>query len=220
MIEFPNAEDCIAPSSFIDSDAETIQECVENLELDGLTPNERAVKIFNYVRDKVTYEFSIRVPREEFKASFTVTSGRGYCVRKAVLLGALCRSVDIPAVVILCDMRDQSLSPKIAEALGTDIMHYHGLAGIHLDGQWLKLDASLSPGLVKKKQYRLVEFDGKSDALQENTTLTGSPHMEYVAYHGAYIDLPYDQMMRGYKEGFNNSNKEMMAQLGLKSSFD
>jgi transglutaminase-like putative cysteine protease len=219
MIEFPNPEDCLAPTSFIDSDASTIRECVQNLQLDNLTPRERAVKIFNFVRDEIAYEFSIRVTPEEFKASFTVTNRRGYCVRKALLLGALCRAVDIPSVVILCNMRDQSLSPKVVEALGTDIMFYHGLAGIYLDGRWLRLDASLSPGLVEKRQYRLVEFDGKSDALQENTTLNGDPHMEYVAYHGAYIDLPYDQMMAGYAEGFNNSNKEMMAQLGLKSSF-
>ena len=219
-MEYPNPEDCLAPTHFIDSDAETIQACVHKLELEGLSPNERAVKIFNYVRDDVTYEFSIRVTRDQFKASYTVVNGRGYCVRKALLLGALCRAVDIPAVVILCDMRDGSLAPKIVEALGTDVMHYHGLCGIYLDGKWLKLDASLSPALVEKKQYRIVKFDGHSDALQENTTLTGGAHMEYVAYHGAYVDLPYEQMMRGYKDGFNNSNKEMMAQLGLKSSFD
>lgn len=220
MIEFPNPEDCLAPTTFIDSDARTIRECVQNLHLDGLTPNERAIRLFNYVRDEITYEFSIRVTQEEFKASFTITDGKGFCVRKSLLLCALCRAEDIPSVIILSDMRDKSLPPKMVEALGTDILFCHGLAGIHLDGQWLKLDPSLSPELVEKRQYRLVEFDGKSDALQDSTTLSGDPHMEYVAYHGAYTDLPYQQMMAGFDDGFSNANKATLEQMGLKSTFD
>lgn len=219
MIAFPEAADCLAPTHFIDSDADSIQACVRSLELDGLSPKARAIRLFNYTRDNVIYEFSIRTTPDEFKASYTVVNGRGYCVRKSILLCALCRAAGIPAAIILANMRDRSLSPKIIEALGTDVMYYHGLTGIHLNGEWLKLDPSLSPDLVTKKHYRLVEFDGVSDALQENSTLTGGPHMEYVAYHGAYVDLPYEDMMAGYTAGFSNSNKEMLNQLGLKSTF-
>ena len=76
-------------------------------------------------------------------------------------------------------MRDRSLSRRVVDMLGTDVMFNHGLAGVYLDGKWLKLDASLSPELVAKRNYRLVEFDGASDALQRDTTLSGDPHMEY-----------------------------------------
>lgn len=219
-MEFPNPEDCLTSATFIDSDAPAIRERTEELQLDGLAPNERAVKLFNHVRDEVVYEFGIRTTPEEYKASFTITDGKGFCVRKSLLLCALCRAVDIPSVIILSNMRDQSLSPKMAKALGTDIMFNHGLAGIHLDGQWLKLDPSLSPELVEKKQYRLVEFDGASDALQDTTTRTGDPHMDYVAYHGAYPDLPYAQMMIGFEEGYSNADKATLNQLGLKSTFE
>ena len=219
MLEFPSPESCISPSSFMDSDAQTIQDCIGSLALDALTPNECAVKLFNYVRDEVVYEFNIRKNPEEFKASYTVTDGRGYCVRKSILLAALCRAAGIPAVIILANMRDRSLPSKVVEALGTDIMFYHGLTGVYLDGKWLMLDASLSPELVDKKKYRLVEFDGHSDALQEPTMLNGDPHMEYVAYHGAYVDLPYEQMMEGYTEGYSKGNSAMLKQLGLESTF-
>lgn len=219
-MDYPDPRDCIAPGEFIDSEAHEIEAAVARLNIAESSPSERAVAIFNHVRDTIEYEFAIRNTPGEYKASFTIQDGRGFCVRKSILVAAMCRAAGIPAVVILSNMRDMSLSPRIVQMLGTDIMYNHGLAGVYLDGQWFKLDASLSPELVAKKQYRLVEFDGRSDALQSNTTLTGDPHMEYVAYHGAYTDLPYKQMMRGFDAGYANADKEQLVRMGWKATFD
>ncbi|MFP6582322.1 MAG: transglutaminase family protein [Candidatus Hydrogenedentota bacterium] len=220
MLQYPDPETCLARSQFIDSDAPEIVEVVQRLTTADQTPAEKAVILFNYVRDNVEYEFTIRNTPNEFKASFTLGDGRGFCVRKSLLVAALCRAAGIPSVIILCNMKDMSISPRVVEMLGTDIMYNHGLAGVHLEGHWYQLDASLSPELVAKRQFRLVEFDGQSDALQENTTMTGDPHMEYVAYHGAYIDLPYKQMMQGFDKGYANANKEELAKMGWHSTFD
>ena len=217
---YPDPNDCLAPAETIDSDAPEIVSAVESLDLGDASPAERAVAIFNHVRDSIEYEFAIRNTPREYKASFTIQDGRGFCVRKAIVVAAMCRAAGIPSVIILSNMRDKSLSPRIIDMLGTDVMHNHGLAGVFLDGQWLKLDASLSPELVAKKRYRLVEFDGKSDALQSDTTLTGSPHMEYVAYHGTYTDLPYKQMMRGFDEGYANADKDQLVKMGWEATFD
>ena len=219
-MEYPDPKECFAPAASIDSDAPEIVAAVESLNLGDASPAERAVAIFNHVRDSIEYEFAIRNTPEEYKASFTIQDGRGFCVRKAIVVAAMCRAAGIPSVIILSNMRDRSLSPRVVDMLGTDVMFNHGLAGVHLDGRWFKLDASLSPGLVAKKQYRLVEFDGASDALQSNTTLAGDPHMEYVAYHGAYVDLPYKQMMRGFDAGYANADKEQLVKMGWEATFD
>lgn len=220
MLQYPDLEACLAPAEFVDSDAPVIVNAVERLTTAEQSSTEKAVTLFNHVRDTIEYEFAIRNTPGEYKASFTLGDGRGFCVRKSLLVAALCRAAGIPSVIILSNMKDLSLPQRVIDMLGTDIMYNHGLAGVHLEGHWYKLDASLSPELVAKKQYRLVEFDGQSDALQENTTLTGDPHMEYVAFHGAYTDLPYKQMMRGFDEGYSNGNKEDLARMGWHSTFD
>ena len=220
MLDYPNPENCLAPAEFIDSDSVAITDAVRRIAGDRKSDAGKAVAIFNYVRDSVQYEFAIRNTPEEYRASFTISDGRGFCVRKSLLVAALCRAAGIPSVIILCNMKDMSLSQRVIDMLGTDIMFNHGLAGVYLDREWFKLDASLSPALVEKREYRLVEVDGHSDALQETTTLSGGPHMEYVEYHGAYTDLPYTQMMRGFDAGYANADKKQLEAMGWHSTFD
>lgn len=215
MPQIADPKDCLAPSLFIDSDEPSIQACVAELALDDLEPAERAVRIFNFVRDTITYEFSIRITPEEYKASHTLNDGKGFCVRKSLLLAALGRAAGIPSALVLADMRDSSLSPDAIQGLGTDIMHHHGMAAFFLQGQWLKVDSALSPELVEKRGYRLVEFDGKTDAMHDTTTLNGEPHMSYIAIHGIYADLPYEETMRAYATGYSNASAEMLSRMGL-----
>jgi hypothetical protein len=86
--------------------------------------------------------------------------------------------------------------------MGTDIMHHHGLNAFYLDGRWLKADASLSPDIMQRKGYRLVEFNGQQDALLAPTTLAGQPHAEYLVFHGLYDDLPYEQIMAAFRAAY------------------
>lgn len=211
----PNPEACLKPTQFIDSDAPAIRDLILAMELEGCSIRERAVRIFEHVRDNVTYEFMIRFTPEEYQASYTLGDGRGFCVRKSILLCALARAAGVPAALVLSDLRDLSLSTRVTLALGTDIMYHHGLTAFHIDGNWLKVDASLSPDIVTKKRYRPVKFDGVSDALQQSTTLDGSPHAQYLEIHGLYEDLPYDQMMEAFGLGYKDADMAMFAKLGL-----
>ncbi|MGE3737208.1 MAG: transglutaminase, partial [Blastocatellales bacterium] len=112
------------------------------------------------------------------------------------------RAAGIPTALVLTDLRDYTLSPRIREMLGTDIMHHHGLNAFYLDGRWLKADASLSPDIMQRKGYRLVEFNGQQDALLAPTTLAGQPHAEYLVFHGLYDDLPYEQIMAAFRAAY------------------
>jgi len=212
----PDPESCLQPVYFIDSTEHVIRSTVEDLGFLDRPEQERAIALFEFVRDGLEYEFAIRLRPEEYRASFTFKEGRGFCVRKALVLCALSRAAGIPSALVLSDMRDHSLSPGVAEALGTDVMHHHGLAALYVNGRWLKVDAALSPALVARKKYIPVIFDGLSDALQHRTTLEGKPHAEYLKFHGYYQDLPYDQMMQAFQTGYQNADSQKLRAFGLR----
>jgi hypothetical protein len=172
------------------------------------------VRLFQHVRDEIRYEFRAKLTREEYVASRVLNEGKGFCVQKAVLLCALARSAEIPAAIVLCDLRDQSLSNRITSAMGTNTMYHHGLNALFLDGRWLLADASLSPDVVSRKGYRIVDFDGMKDALHAPTRLDGSPHAEYIAFHGLHVDLPFDEMLRAFMTAYAGADLQALAKLG------
>lgn len=75
-----------------------------------------------------------------------------------------------------------------------------------LDGTWVKVDASLSPDVVNRKRYRNVDFTPPDEALLAPTTLDGAPHAEYVAFHGLYADLPFDQMIAAFVDAYSRAD--------------
>ncbi len=206
---------CLGSTHFIDSGQPRIQETIRRLELKALSPRERAKRLSTFVRDEIAYEFAIRFTPEEYVASQILQEGKGFCVRKAIVLCARGRAAEIPTAVVLCDLRDFTLSSEVKAALRTDVMYHHGLSALHVDGTWVLVDASLTPELDQRKGYRLVEFDGSRDALLPETTLNGSPHVKYVTFHGLYADLPYEQMMEAFQRGYASVDRAKIRKLGF-----
>ena len=206
---------CLSATPFVNCDSPEIQTRAAELCL-GLGSRDKAVRLFRYVRDEIRYEFQAKLAREEYVASHVMSEGKGFCVQKAVLLCAMARSVEIPAAIVLCDLRDQSLSERIISAMGTSTMYHHGLSAFFLDGRWLLADASLSPDVVTRKRYRLVDFDGTKDALHAETRLDGSPHAEYIRFHGLYKDLPFDEMLRTFMAAYAGADLDALAGLGYR----
>ena len=207
-------ESCLAPTRYIDSEHPRIQAVVQDLDVETLSPPQRAARLFTFVRDRIDYEFMIRLTPDEYVASYTLQNSRAFCVRKAVLLCALGRAAGVPTGLALSDLRDFTLSPEVQDAMGTDTMYHHGLSAFHLEGTWLTVDASLTPSLCRRKGYRLVEFDGTKDALLPETTLDGAPHVAYVSFHGLYADLPYEQMMLAFARAYANVDPTRIPKLG------
>lgn len=212
----PALDDCLAPTGFIESAHPDIVRRVEELRVRALPPAARAAALFRFVRDEVRYEFMAKLRPEEYRASHVLREGRGFCVQKAVLLCALSRAAGVPCALVLSDLVDHSLSPRIVRALGTNVMFHHGLDGFHLDGRWLKADASLSPDVVTRKGYRRVDFDGTADALLPATTLAGTPHAEYREFHGTYADLPFEQMMNAFAVAYRHVDVQALARMGFR----
>lgn len=204
---------CLDPTPFIESDAAIIVALGERIAGDA-DPKQRAIRLFEYVRDQVRYEFRAKLTRDEYRASRVLSEGKGFCVQKAVLLCALLRAERIPAALVLCDLKDHTLPKRIVDAMGTDIMFHHGLNAIYLDGRWVLADASLSPDVVERKRYRRVDFDGSSDALFPSRTLDDTPHAEVVRFHGLYPDLPFEQMIAAFMAAYQHADLTALAEMG------
>jgi len=77
----------------IDCDSEAIQGLAKDLTSGCVSDEEKAVKLFYFVRDSIRYNiYMISAYLEDFKASTVLARGKGYCVQKAVLLTALGRA--------------------------------------------------------------------------------------------------------------------------------
>jgi len=208
---FPDPAACLAPTAFLDCEHPSLKECVSTLGVFDLPPAERAVRLFDFVRDEILYECLPKLQREECLASYVLEVRRGFCTQKAVLLAALGRAAGVPTALILTDLRDESLSERAFQAMGgKNLFEYHGLVAFHIDGNWFKADATHSPGLVERKHYRRVEFDGHADALMAPETLEGKPHIRYEAVRGVYADLPFDEMTALFRATFGEINLEAL----------
>jgi transglutaminase-like putative cysteine protease len=205
----------LEPTTFVDAHHPSIVACVESLKLQDAPPAEKARRIFRFVRDEIRYEFMAKLTREEYVASNVLADGKGFCVQKAVLLAALARSAGVPAALVLCDMKDHTLSAKLVSAIGTNVMHHHGLSALHLAGTWVRVDASLTPAVLEKKRTPTVLFDGEHDALLSPVTDAGAPHVDYVTIHGSYDDLPFEQMIAAFADAYRHADLGRLAEMGI-----
>jgi len=211
---------CLGATTFIDSDSGRIRGCLEELNVSDRSDADRAIALFDFVRDSIAYDFAAPTTPEAYRASAILENGRGHCVRKAILLSALARAADIPTALVFADLRDHSLSAEIVKLMGTDILHHHGLVAFYLGGQWLKADPTTPRLSAAKKGIRLVAFDGTGDALGHSTLEGGRQHLEYVAFHGMYEDMPFVEVMRSLAENYSKGNSSRFKDLGLSASND
>jgi transglutaminase-like putative cysteine protease len=154
---------------------------------------EKAVKLFYFVRDSIRYNiYMISVFIEDFKASRILEWGKGYCVQKAVLLAALGRAAGIPSRLVFAKIRNHRVPAHILQMMGTNTFPRHGYNQFFLNGRWVSAAATFDRGLCEKNGLPPVEFDGKSDAILPEKDLKGEPYIEYVEKFPPKEDLPFD----------------------------
>ena len=199
---FPDPASALSSTTFIESDHPALRNLVTQLSRAHPSSRDRAVAAFRFVRDSVAYEFRAKLRPEEYRAAYVLERKTGFCVQKAVLLVALLRALNVPSVLVLADLRDRTIPQRIARVMGTDVMCGHGLAAVYLDGTWMLIDPSHDAVFAARKRYRLVEWAGVSDAVMAATTEDGRPHAEYVAMHGAFLDLSLPLLFQIFAEAY------------------
>ncbi len=189
----------VQPSPTVDSDNPAIAEFARENSGDSTDPREQAVSIYYAVRDGIRYDpYTLDLSIDGLRASATLRAGRGWCVSKAILLAACCRSSGIPARLGFADIRNHLSTARMREAMKTDIFFWHGYTSIYLDGVWVKATPAFNVELCERFRIKPLDFDGRNDSIYHPFDLEGNKHIEYLRYHGEFTDVPLDQMLETF----------------------
>lgn len=198
----------LAATWFVDHDHPAVRAFAAETIAGHDDPIDRAVTLFERVRDGIRYDpYGVSYEPEAFRASTIVGSTSNWCVPKSVLLVAAARQVGIPARLGFADVRNHLTSEKLAERMGTDLFAWHGYAELLLpdraaDGapRWFKLSSAFNVDLCERFGVKVLDFDGTDDALMHPYDRAGNRHMEYVRQRGSYDDLPLDEIVADFAE--------------------
>ncbi len=153
----------------------------------------RAVRLYYGVRDGIRYDpYSIDLSVEGLRATATLKAMRGWCVAKAILLAACCRSMGIPARLGFADVRNHLSTARMRQLMKTDIFYWHGYTSIRIHEKWVKATPAFNIELCRRFNIWPLEFDGEQDSLYQPFDMDGNRHMEYLNYRGEYDDVPID----------------------------
>ncbi len=181
----------------IDADSENIIEVARRLTTGCSSDQQRAMKLFYFVREEIKYNiYMISVFIEDFRASRILEWGKGYCVQKAVLLAALGRASGIPSRLVFAKIKNHKLPAHILEMTGTNIFPRHGYNQFFLGGKWVSIAATFDKELSEKNGLPTVEFDGRNNAVLPERDLKGEPFIEYVEKFPPTDDLPFEWIAR------------------------
>ena len=97
----------LKPTSSIESDNAAIIAWAKEKAGDATSDIDIAVNLYYAVRDEFKYDpYDFTLDHEGLSASGCLARGKGFCVPKAALLAACCRSLGIPARVGYADVRN------------------------------------------------------------------------------------------------------------------
>ncbi|MBN1664437.1 MAG: transglutaminase domain-containing protein [Deltaproteobacteria bacterium] len=184
-------EEYLKATAAIEVDHPLIRSKAVELTGECQSAHDKVLRLFAFVRDRIPYNlFMISMHPDDFRASFVLAAGKGYCVQKAVLLCALARSAGIPTRLALARIRNHRIPADLQARLGRNEFPGHGYNQFLLDGQWVSAAATFDAALCKRIGVPVVEFDGRNDAMLPAKALDGGPYIEYLEHYGYFADLP------------------------------
>lgn len=200
----------LEPTSFLDFDNPEVTAFAESVCTDRGTALEEGVRLYYAVRDGIRYNpYTLDATPESMRASDVLKRGQGFCVAKAVLLAATCRYRNIPARLGFADVRNHLSTRRLTELMQTDLFVWHGYVEMLLEGRWVKATPAFNLSLCQNFHVRPLEFDGKTDSVFHEFDTRGNRHMEYVADHGWYADLPYEILAKAYRAAYPSFFEEL-----------
>ena len=181
----------LSPAEYIDSDHESIRARAHQIVGSTADPVQKARALHDAVRDGIKYDPYVDYnDHETYRASSVLERGASYCVGKASLYAALCRAVGIPARLGLADVKNHLATPRLLEAVGTDLFAYHGFVEVMPRETWIKATPTFNVTLCQKLGVPTLDFSGDKDALLQPFDSSGREFMSYVAQHGTFFDVP------------------------------
>jgi transglutaminase-like putative cysteine protease len=203
MIDRRDIGDFISPTPTIESTHPAVAQFASQHASAG-ADRERAVLLYYAVRDGIRYDpYRLDLTESGMKASVTLEAKYGWCVSKAVLLAACCRSVGIPARLGFADVRNHLSTARLREKMRTDLFYWHGYTEMLLEGKWVKATPAFNIELCNKFNLLPLEFDGQTDSIYHPYDAEGNRHMEYVNDRGVYADLPLNEIKSTFQEKYS-----------------
>ena len=196
------SEEYLKPTPYFDYDNPAVAEFAAKALQGATSDKEKAVQAFYAVRDGIRYDpYRITDRADAYKASDVLETQAAYCIPKASLLTAVARFAGIPSAIGLSDVTNHMCSQRLRDAMGgKDLFMHHGYAVMLIDGNWVKAAPAFNIELCDKFDVTPTEFDGVKDALLQEFDKKGRKHMEYVASHGVWSDLPFDRVYDDFNE--------------------
>lgn len=200
MIHFPGLPDSpsglLDATPFMDIDSPAVRSFVREAIGSAESQRDRAVRLFYAVRDRIRYDpYRITLDDPAYRASAVIAAGYGWCVPKALLLAACARAAGIASAVGLADVRNHLTTDKLRARMGgIDVFYDHGYAALLIEGRWLKAVPAFNIELCERFAVQPTEFDGRSDALYQEYDVHQRRHMQYLADHGCWSDLPLQKV--------------------------
>jgi len=201
----PEVDEYLQPTWFIDSDSPSIRQWAAEITHGAGTTNDRAVKLYGDVRDRLRYDpYQVSSDPDDYRASNVLESGSNWCVPKAVLLAAGARAVGIPSRLGFADVLNHLSSDKLKASMDNDLFVRHGFTELHLDGRWVRVTPTFNRELCDRFGLLPLEFDGHNDALFHPFDRAGNKHMEYVRYYPTASDLPLDEVLSDLRAAYGD----------------
>lgn len=170
---------------------------------DAKDPVEKAVRLYEAVRDRIRYDpYAPFYRPEHYQASQVLKRGRSFCIPKAGLLCAVARSQGIPARVGFATVKNHLATKQLLDYLGSDLFVFHGYTELFLEGRWVKATPAFNKELCLRHGVDPLHFDGRKDSLFHPYNKQQQKFMEYVAYHGDYADIPVETILDAWKAAY------------------
>lgn len=193
----------LEPTEFLNSDNEKVITFVNNVIGNEKDKKKSILKLFYEIRDSIPYHFvSIDIKKEVFIASNVIGMEGSFCIPKAVLLATTARVIGIPSRLGFADVRNHLATEKVREKMKTDLFIFHGYTELYLNGSWLKATPAFNKELCQRFNVLPLDFDGEHDSLFQQFTKSGDKYMDYVKDYGTYSDMPYDLMLKTFKDAY------------------
>jgi len=207
-------QEYLKATDYIESEHPSVLAFVEK-HMSGEDELSKVLSLYYAVRDEIFYDpFTADLQSQGFKASHVLEVQRAWCVPKAILLAACCRSIGVPARLGFADVTNHLSTEKMRQAMETDVFYWHGYTSLYLQGKWVKATPAFNIELCDKFGLKPLEFNGVDDSLYHEFDQAGNRHMEYLNERGEYADLPYQELIGDFKKYY----PKMSALHGL--SFD
>ncbi len=187
----------------IDGDHPSVKDFAHQAAGGASTDREKAVKLYYAVRDAIRYNpYIVDLTVEAMRASTTLAAKRAWCVTKAALMCACCRTLGIPSGLGYANVKNHLSTKRLRKTLKTDIFYWHGYTTVHIDGKWLKATPTFNIELCERFGLKALEFDGKSDSLLQPFDLSGQTHMEYLSFRGEFTDVPLEKIKATFERRY------------------